>query len=49
MSTMTAYEINGLVAEHDEEGYLKDIGQWTPELADLIAKSEQIEMTDDHW
>ncbi len=45
----TAYEINGLVAEHDEEGYLKDIGQWTPELAGLIAKSEQIEMTDDHW
>ena len=45
----TAYEINGLVAEHDEEGYLKDIGQWTPELAGLIAKSEQIEMSDDHW
>ena len=49
MSTMTAYEIYGLVAEHDEEGYLKDIGQWTPELAELIAKSEQIDMTPDHW
>ena len=49
MSTVTAYEIDGLVAEHDEEGYLTDIGQWTPELAGLIAKSEQIEMTDDHW
>ncbi len=45
----TAYEVNGIVAQHDEEGYLTDIGQWTPELALLIAKSEHIDMTDEHW
>ena len=44
-----AYEINGEVIEHDEEGYLSDINQWTPELAALLAKDEGIEMTDEHW
>ena len=46
---MSAYQVNGTVAEHDEEGYLTDIGVWTPELAELIAKSENIEMSLDHW
>lgn len=46
---MSGYEINGAVAEHDEEGYLKDIGEWNADLANLIAKSENIEMTPDHW
>jgi len=44
-----AYEINGESIEHDEEGYLSDINQWTPELAELLAKDEGIEMTPEHW
>ncbi len=44
-----AYEINGKSFESDEEGYLIDIGSWNKELADLIAKDEEIEMTDEHW
>ncbi len=44
-----AYELNGQAIEHDEEGYLTDINQWTPELAELLAKDEGIEMTDEHW
>ena len=44
-----AYEINGESIEHDEEGYLSDINQWTPELAELLAKDEGIEMSDEHW
>ena len=44
-----AYEINGESIEHDEEGYLSDINQWTPELAALLAKDEGIEMTPEHW
>src|SRR5512135_3613164 len=47
--TINAYKIDGAMIEHDEEGYLTDIGEWTPELADLIAKSENIEMTPEHW
>jgi tRNA 2-thiouridine synthesizing protein E len=46
---MASYEVNGLVAEHDEEGYLTDIGQWNKDLADIIAKAESIEMSDEHW
>jgi tRNA 2-thiouridine synthesizing protein E len=44
-----AYEVNGTVAEHDEEGYLTDISQWNKDLAVLIAKDEDIDMTDEHW
>ena len=44
-----AYEVNGSMIEADEEGYITDISQWSPELADLIAKAENIEMDEDHW
>ena len=44
-----AYEVNGTVYEADEEGYLIDIGAWNEELAVLIAKDENIEMSDDAW
>ena len=44
-----AYEHQGRQIEADEEGYLIDIGQWSPELAVLIAQSENITMGGDHW
>jgi len=44
-----SYEINGTTYEADEEGYLIDLSTWNAELADLIAKDEEIEMSDDHW
>jgi tRNA 2-thiouridine synthesizing protein E len=44
-----AYEVNGAVVEADEEGYITDISQWSPELAAVIAQSENIDMDDDHW
>ena len=43
------YDYNGAVVEADEEGYIQDISLWTPELAVLIAKDENIDMSDDHW
>ena len=43
------YEMNGRSYESDEEGYLVDIGSWSEELAKLIAKYEEIDMTDEHW
>ena len=49
MDSTTAYNVDGLVAEHDEEGYLKDIGVWTEELAKEIAKSEGIDLSPEHW
>jgi tRNA 2-thiouridine synthesizing protein E len=44
-----AYQLNGTTVEHDEEGYITDLEAWSKELADLIAKDENIEMTDEHW
>jgi dissimilatory sulfite reductase related protein len=47
--TINAYAVGDATIEHDEEGYLTDIGEWTPELAELIANAENIEMTPEHW
>jgi len=44
-----AYECKGATIEADEEGYITDIHLWNPELAGIIAESENIEMNDDHW
>jgi tRNA 2-thiouridine synthesizing protein E len=44
-----AYEVNGKSFDSDEEGYLVDLASWNEELANLIAKDEEIEMTDEHW
>lgn len=44
-----AYELNGESIEHDEEGYLTNINEWSRELAELLAKDEGIELTDEHW
>jgi tRNA 2-thiouridine synthesizing protein E len=44
-----AYEVNGTVFEADEEGYITDISSWSKELAELIAKEENIEMNSDAW
>jgi len=46
---MSFYELNGEKIEHDEEGYLTDINQWSKELAEILAKDEGIEMTPEHW
>ncbi len=46
---MAAYEVNGKSIAHDEEGYLEDIGEWNLDVAKVIAKEENLEMTDEHW
>ena len=46
---MSAYAFHGAEVGHDEEGYLTDIGQWTKDVADVIAKAENIDMSDAHW
>ena len=44
-----SYQINGHAVEHDEEGYITTLSDWSKELAELIAETENIEMTDEHW
>ncbi|MCW8876993.1 MAG: TusE/DsrC/DsvC family sulfur relay protein [Kangiellaceae bacterium] len=33
----------------DPQGYLKDASQWDESIAEIIAKLEGIELTQDHW
>ena len=44
-----SYEYNGHTVEHDEEGYITNLSDWNRELAEIIAQSENIDMTDEHW
>lgn len=34
---------------YDEEGFLRDLSDWTPEVAEAIAASEGIELDEAHW
>ena len=44
-----AYDVNGTAVEHDEEGYITNLSEWTKDLAQVIADAEGIKMTDEHW
>ena len=44
-----AYEVNGAQIEHDEEGYITTLSDWSKELADVIAATEEIDMNEEHW
>lgn len=41
--------IAGETIDVNEEGYLTDPEQWTPDVAREIAQVEGIELTDKHW
>jgi len=44
-----SYQVNGQTVEHDEEGYITNLGDWSKDLANVIAEAEHIDMTDEHW
>jgi len=46
MATLT---INGSRVELDEEGYLYDLSQWSPEVASHLAQGLSIKLTEAHW
>ncbi|NOR61914.1 MAG: TusE/DsrC/DsvC family sulfur relay protein [Rhodobacteraceae bacterium] len=46
---MAAYDVNGTTVEHDEEGYITNLSEWTKELADVISKAENVDMGEEHW
>lgn len=33
----------------DKQGYLENLSDWTPEVAEAIAEREQITLTEEHW
>lgn len=46
---MVTKTIAGVSVDVNEEGYLNDPSQWTREIAAVIAKEENIELTDKHY
>lgn len=47
---MTSYiELHNIQYPTDESGYLKNLTDWSEELALKIAEKEQIRLTEEHW
>ena len=46
---MANIEVNGKSYETAEEGYLVNLGEWDVDVANYIAGTENISMTDQHW
>jgi TusE/DsrC/DsvC family sulfur relay protein len=46
---MATIEAGGKSYEVDEEGYLLNLNDWNEEVADVLAKGENVNMTDQHW
>lgn len=44
-----ALEINGQSIAVDEEGYLENLNDWTPEIATAMASAEDVDLSDEHW
>jgi len=42
-------EAAGKSLETDEEGYLANLNDWTPEVATIMAKVDDCDLTDPHW
>jgi len=42
-------EVNGKILETDKEGYLTDLSQWEPAVAEAMAKADKQELTAEHW
>lgn len=46
---MHTIELNQTSYPTDESGYLKNLDDWSVELAEKIAEKEQIQLTAEHW
>jgi tRNA 2-thiouridine synthesizing protein E len=46
---MTHLELNGARIDLDNEGYLRDLTQWSPEVAEALAADISLTLTPAHW
>ncbi len=46
---MPNIDVAGKAIETDEEGYLVNLSDWTEDVANEIAKVENIDMSESHW
>lgn len=40
---------DGKTLETDKEGYLKQLSDWSPDVAEVLARNEDIILTPEHW
>ncbi len=43
------FTINGKQVHTDSEGYLTELADWSPDLAQVLAEKEGLAMSDSHW
>ncbi|GAA5442582.1 sulfurtransferase TusE [Microbulbifer sp. NBRC 101763] len=46
---MNHLSANGKEIPLDKEGYLRDLKDWSPDVAEQLAAAEGIKLTDAHW
>jgi tRNA 2-thiouridine synthesizing protein E len=46
---MSSIEANGKTYETDEEGYLADLNTWDKDVAAVMAKIDDCDLTESHW
>ena len=44
-----AIEVNGKILDTDEEGYLVNWNDWDAEVAEAMARTDDIELSAEHW
>ena len=43
------YEVGGKTIETDDNGYLKDVNDWSEDVAKVIAEKEGVDLNDRAW
>ena len=46
---MKTLELNDKILQMNDEGFLLDSSEWTPEIGEALAREAGIELTDKHW
>lgn len=49
MNTSHSFEFNQQRIATDQEGYLLNVQDWRPEMVNIMAQKENIELTEAHW
>ncbi len=44
-----SYVVNDAMVDTDIQGYMLNQSEWNSEIANVIAKSEGLELADEHW
>ena len=46
---MATIEVEGKTIEVDEEGFLVNLDDWFPAVANVMSAQDGLELTDEHW